>query len=210
VDFSSTELFAEVLVAGILLTLAVSPILILFSPTARGRDGLVPCWGEWKPWIMVVVALVYALGIAGNRLIDELYKSGNKLVDELHKCRIELKTQGSADFAEREELEVRDHSEIARDWVERHKSYHKVLRAASFSSLLFLLSMIVYRMSGPERPRYFARHYVAAMVLCLLFSVALIKESSHYRKNLALYSALINKKATESNQSKQNCASTPP
>src|SRR5260221_191278 len=143
-DFSATELFVEILFGGILFTFAVSPILIALSPEARQKKGFLPGmndWAEWKPWIILAVALLYAVGIAGNRLAQELYK----------RTGIDPVTDPDR---EEFELRVRDHSEVARDFVERHKTYRKVLRAASFSSFLFLVSMLVYGGLAGGRRRY--------------------------------------------------------
>jgi hypothetical protein len=184
-EFSSTELFAEILVAGLLVSFSVSPILILSSPTARQKGGLLPFSGEWKPWIILVVAFVYAVGIGGNRLVGELYTA-------LH---IEANVNSGSVQLERAEFVIRDHGEIARDWIERHKSYRKILRMASFSSVLLLLSMIVYRIAGRKYPRYLASHYIAAMILCLFFFASFIQEDNDYKTHLAMYAQVLKETA---------------
>src|SRR5262249_25750755 len=123
---------------------ALSPILIRITPAVRTTEGLLPgleTWGEWKPWVIVAIALVYATGVAGNRAVEVLYH------DVLH-FEAEVTTDRCPNFIQSNaELAARHHSETARDWVERHKTYAKILRAASFSSVLFLAAMVFYRLS---------------------------------------------------------------
>ncbi|HUL95888.1 MAG TPA: hypothetical protein VLT89_07745 [Usitatibacter sp.] len=175
-ELSSTELFVEILISGILYTFAISPILILMSPAADRTPGILPgllTWHDWKPWVILAVAIVYAIGVGGNRLVEELYSA--------IACAFGVKSEKAAEWA------LRIDSEIARGWVERHKTYIKILRAASFSSLLFLICMNVYRHYSPKRQqphRYERRHRVAALALFAFFSVALVAESWHYRDDL--------------------------
>jgi hypothetical protein len=177
-DFSTTELFVEIFIAGALLVFGVSPIIICLSSRAKQHDGLLAgmeTWGEWNPAALILaVALMYAVGVGGNRLLQNLYDLT---------C-IERRTDPDP-----VELAVRDHSEVARDWIERHKTYHKVLRAASFSSFLFLVSMGLYRISAQHdvHQRYHRRHYAAAIVLGAFFFLALVTETRHYQNNLQVY-----------------------
>lgn len=179
-DFPATEIFVEIFVVGVLLVFGVSPILICFSPSARQRQGLLPIgdWKDWKPGLLLTVALLYSVGIAGNRLVERLYS------------RLQVGGIDATMDSDKMELAVREHSEMARDWVERHKTYLKVLRAASFSSLLFLLSMPVYSIFNKRRtdvPRYGPKHYMAAILLGILFFCAFVSETHHYRRLLSDY-----------------------
>jgi hypothetical protein len=217
VDLGATELFVEVLVAGVLFTFGLSPILIYFSDKATERGGLLPGInspransgaertgsGESKLWIVLVIALIYSVGIAGNRLVEDLYK-------RIHEC---FETHATwvltnpiqcllpADPVPRKEqvdveLPVREHSEIARDFVERHKTYRKVLRAASCSSVLFFLSMLFYNVfKGARETRYRWAHFVVTVVLYIFFTSAFCHESTHYHEYLIKYNDLIRREA---------------
>jgi hypothetical protein len=178
-DLSLTELFVEIVVVGILYTFAVSSILIACAPDARRREGVLAGFNEWahaKHVIVVAIAFVYAIGIAGNRIGWEIFKI----------VKIDTITDPN-----RVEIAVRDHGEIARDFVERHKTYLKVLRAASLSSVLYFLSMLLYRASIQEHQRYYLRHYIGALVLCLVFSADFYLENEHYSGMLEQYFKLV-------------------
>jgi len=188
-SFSATQLFVEIFVVGVLLVSAFSPIIIAYSPRAMARKGVLPIGDliELKPVVLLLaVALLYSVGIAGNRLLERAYT-----------CL----PVGSVDEGMySDELPVRDHSEIAREWVERHKTYLKVSRAASFSSLAFLGSMLWYQYyyivwgSGrrySHRRRYTRKHYVVALLFGFICSLAYLSEGAHYRKHLSEYHQLI-------------------
>jgi hypothetical protein len=187
-DFSTTELFVEIFIVGALLLFGISPIIIRFFSSVDEQKSILPRigrWGDLNPaGVVLAVALMYSLGIAGNRLIECLYDLG---------C---VKPNVTSDSME---LAVRDHSEVARDWVERHKTYHKVLRAASFSCFLFLISMGVYRAFGQREahPRYDRRHYLVAIVLGAFFLSALAAETLHYKKRLQVYCTIVQESDTQ-------------
>jgi hypothetical protein len=171
-EISATEIFVEIFFSGLLFTFAVSPVLILLSP-ARDKPGLIPGiveWHEWRPWIILALVLVYAVGIAGNRLAEELY------------ALIGLDVNRGLKLAE---WQIRIHDETMRDWVERHKSYMKILRAGSLSCILFLICMPIYRWRAQkQRDRYTWKHYAGAVVMLALFGSALLLERGHYEKDL--------------------------
>jgi hypothetical protein len=165
------ELFVEIFVAGILFAVGISPLIIWLSPRKPNTEDLFPGlskWSEWQPWIIIAVALVYALGVGGNRLAEQLFQAIGAGLNDLRNA----------------EWCMRLHGDAAREWVERHKSYLKVLRAASLSSLLFFLSAWAYSKYGQKR-RYVAKHFFGAAVLFIFFSIGFGFERYHYTKDLS-------------------------
>jgi hypothetical protein len=225
-DFSSTELFVEILVAGTLFAVGLAPIIALLvadgpnpfaKPPARrhGAHAAAPEAGdEWKHLrqlmaAAVAVAFVYSLGVAGNRVVEVLYDETpigyDKPPPEKAAPAKSPTSPKSADskpdpYATHDrytefEREIRHHGETYRDWVERHKTYRKILRAASASSLLFLVSTLIYylyHVIAQREPRLFAnagRYCLVAIVLFAFFTIAFRTEDKHYKLDLAKYHA---------------------
>jgi hypothetical protein len=195
-DLPGTELFIEVLIAGILFAFGISPVLIYFSKASNEEAGLLPAsimQSDWKLWILVMIALIYSFGIAGNRLTEQLYKFAGKAARQTSAQLIQCVPPDNQ--YRRMELIVRDHSEVARDWVERHKTYIKILRAASGSSVLFLLSMGFYRglrnVRRERLARYGWKHFSVTAFLCVFFFTALWTEAEHYHQELIGYCKVI-------------------
>jgi hypothetical protein len=195
-DFSFTDLFVEIFVGGLLFAFSVSPVLILISPHAMQRPGILPFVGPSEPneagsrpppstgaevcghctWLLVVlIGTLYAIGISGNRVAERLFRGTH--IDP-------------TPTVSRVELVVRDHSDAARDFVERHKTYLKVSRAAFCSSVLFLLSMGWYRvvtrkrLPQAERLRYRRGHFVASGIVGVISLFSFTLENKHYWEQL--------------------------
>jgi hypothetical protein len=155
---------------------------------------------------------VYATGVAGNRIVEILYHDVVHFEAHVADAQCKYFNREEAEFA------ARNHSEIARDWVERHKTYRKILRTASFSSFLFALSIAGYHASfmakrqrafpwlrRPTRTekakarqafqRYDARHYAAALLLCLFFVTAFYEEDKHFKADLCKHQSFYQTKA---------------
>src|SRR4051794_32263761 len=105
-ELSSLSLFTEILIVGLLIAVGISPLLRESFPFMSNLSS----WGEWKPWVIVVIVVVYAMGIAGNRLIESGFKATGL---------------DPADHLQKAELVLREHGDPSRDWVERHKTYLK-------------------------------------------------------------------------------------
>src|SRR5262249_471 len=79
------------------------------------------------------------------------------------------------------EMAIRaDGHDAAAAWLERQKSYRKILRTASFASVLFLISWFVVH----RRP------YVQLLVplgAVVLFFAAYLVEENHYLRDLSKY-----------------------
>ena len=178
-DWSASELFVEILVAGVLFVFAISPVLIRISRTANSHPGIAPgfnTWAAWKPWIFLAIAVVYTIGIAGNRITEQICSvSGCDLSDDLRKF----------------EWNLRIHSETARDWVERHRTYIKVLRAAAFSSFIFLVSMFIHDRTDPSVKRYDRKSYYGAVIFLLFSGIAFHLEITHYSDNLTKHRSYV-------------------
>jgi hypothetical protein len=207
-DFSSTELFVEILIAGALFALGLSPLVALVTEEfVRAAHPAVPAeshgperfldareWKDLRKWMIAVaaVAVIYALGVAGNRIVEVTYKIMHIGYPELSVGRTgikaanqELITKGYAAL----ERDVRNRGETYRDWVERHKSYRKILRAGSASSVMFVISTLVY--AGARRKSYLARNVIpccsVAFILALFFTFAYLLEDEHFKRDLADY-----------------------
>ncbi len=194
-EVSTTELFVEILVAGVLFTVALAPIFPLLEGNAWRRRAdsdpepaaqeaeLFPGiqkWRDLQPWLIVAVALIYSLGVGGNRVVEEIYKN------------IPIVSFSDPDHQyPNVEATVKAKGESFRAWVERHKSYRKILRAGSASSLFFLLSVSFYliverkfRMHRHMPRRNWSRHSVVACILLVFFTVAYRMEDQHFKTDL--------------------------
>jgi hypothetical protein len=196
-DFSLTDLFVEMLVAGVLFVLALSPLLIWLLPSSWHSHGLLPGSDRWNHplyWVVLFVALSYPVGIAGNRLAQNLYTCTG--IDPLPRVN-------------GVEMAVRDQSEQGRDYVERHKTYLKVTRAASCASVLFILTMTLYNAFGPRdiRKPYSLRHFVAVLAFGLPCLIAFRVESVHYWKQLVVYNQRLEKPGSVSAKDEPCCFS---
>src|ERR1700733_4562761 len=178
-DFSSTKLFIEILICGVLFSFAISPFLILRARDPERLDALLPGASAWKDktlTVVLAVAILYTLGVAGNRLAGQADKFSS------------FKASNDTELVE---LVVRDHGDAAERWVERQKPWLRLLRAAAASSILGLIGMPVYRRWGETRARYLRRHLIAASVCILAFTGGYLLEATHYRDNLCSYFRVI-------------------
>jgi hypothetical protein len=182
--------FIEIQVVGVLLLLGASPIFLLMDPAFSRQQGafsfLHKINSKGALAIFVLVA-AFCTGIAGNRLIDDslgrLEMEGEEHYSESYSAIVKGRAlPGSIKLAE---FTVADNNEYARGWLERHKSFMRVLRGASFACLLFLVCMLVYRLGQwrrPEslKPRYSVGHFAVTLFFFSLFLGAYISESTHY------------------------------
>lgn len=175
------DMFPEIVVAGILFTAAVSPILYHFGLLQRleGRK-------DWKEWIFIIVPLIYALGIAGNRLCEAAVKDTPLDPNER---------------PARAEIVLREHSPEAREWVERHKTYLKVERAGAVASIVLGICLLVYpfgkerrHLAGDQR-RPTRLQALAALLGVVFFLAAYWYEVRHYKNGLDKYCQVIGKVA---------------
>src|SRR5215469_6285151 len=210
------NLFIEILVAGLLFTFAISPLVILFSAKdIKKKPGLLPGLPDGRDWrvvdILIAFALIYTSGVAGNRLVEELYhkieqwaepkaESKRDPISDANTCDPKNPVFDSKEFYENTEFCARLKFN---DWVERHKTYLKVTRAGSFSSILFIFFMTIYRISGwpfyrktyglddidddtryNMYARYGVRYYAMSFLILVLFLAAHHEEGKHFRRDL--------------------------
>jgi hypothetical protein len=212
-DFSSTELFVEILIAGTLFAVGLAPIIALLVAGGTNPFGKSPAHGhghghgghaaddEWKHLrqlmvAAVAVALVYSLGVAGNRVVEVLYNKAHIAFEEPPDKDSGVTVpdkQAIGKFYAMLDREVRSRDDLHRDWIERHKSYRKILRAGSASSLIFLCSTVfyfLYHLIVLRDCRMFAnwRSYCAiSIVLLVFFTLAYLSEDAHYKRDLVAY-----------------------
>ncbi len=199
--FSSTQLFAEILVVGLFLLVGISPLLIRFF-TEPGQIeslmGLASDHAVGKSWLTtaLVLALIYGFGIAGNRLIADLVKLIEKVphanCDEQDQ-KATLGFPAQAGDIETAELWFRNQSAGAKEWVDRHHSYRHILLAGASSSALFVISVLLASWRNKKTyPKYLRKHILAAVILFVIFAYAYGSEIIKYHRhvcNLFVYLA---------------------
>lgn len=183
------DVFAEIMVVGGLLLLALTPLFVRLSPWASREGGFLPAVDYLKEGTgryLIALFVAYALGIAGNRLIDdglEVFidpgrEHSNAYRDWAVNKPDRAKTLKLAEFV------LKERSDAVANWLDRHKSFVRVLRGAAAATVLLLLTMLAYELSKPPRPRYRRVHFLGALLLLLIFSLAYYLEASAYKKRV--------------------------
>lgn len=195
----------EILIVGLFFLVAISPLLLAAWPGLRS---------QWKPEsipqtkgeiLVLFLLLVYPMGVVGNRLSDDVFEV---LIDD---TPLELKIlQGKWTKKELEE-ELSDRGELIpklkkkelykvmearllqedgaiRAWLERHKSFVRMLRGGAFSALLFLLSVLVYKLIPGMARRYPWKLNLAVFAIFLVMFVAWRVETYGYQERVVLMS----------------------
>src|SRR6266498_467815 len=135
--------FVEIEVAGILLLLALWPLVRLAGV------GYVPpplSLLHPKAQAALFVVIAFVIGVAGNQLLDEA--SDNDLLggDKEAKCCYKKHMQPQA-FAfstvpltlKNAEFRLGDAGDYTREFIERHRAFIRALRAAAFASTAFAI-----------------------------------------------------------------------
>jgi hypothetical protein len=197
--FESTAIFAEILLVGCLLLFAISPFLLRFfvrddTPVSDTLDLAV---GK-RSWLAAafMLALAYSVGIAGYRLVSDVFERIRW--QPASEAEIEYKAWKPHGYKpesiEAMEYYLRGQSAGADEWVDRHKSYEKLLRTASFSALLFLVGMAFYRISRRQQQprRYEIAHFVLTSLLAALFLYASGSEAQQFAKHILVFYKVLN------------------
>jgi hypothetical protein len=189
--FSSTQLFAEVLVVGLFLLVGISPFLVRFFAEPGQVESLLGLGSDHalgKSWLTtaLVLALVYGFGIAGNRLVADLIKLTEKVPHA--NCDVASGPPAQAGDIETAELWLRNQSTGAKEWVDRHHSYRHILLAGASSSALFLISVLVCLLASRRNektyPKYTRKHILAAVMLLVVFTYAYESEMIRYHRHV--------------------------
>jgi hypothetical protein len=202
----SLTFFTEILVVGILLLLGLSPIglILLKILKVEVRIDIVHKLEERSALIFVVLAVAYALGVLGNRLIDQILpddgdRTSQHRIMSLVQARMSLKEVSSvnitcvpgedsdADCLKVVVAALTEHNASIGGWFERHKSYIRVERAAAISFGLFALCVGVYWVAEKynqslTKGRYRAWHAGLALFLGMLFFLGYWYENRSYGK----------------------------
>lgn len=207
------SILIEILIVGLFLMIAVSPICIGWNKKLRKGDGVFPGLAgltKSKLLIVLIIVLVYSLGILGNVLIDDLYSDGimengpfKKLIklqflrsDRWNKRTLKdvikihdpelYKVKEKSEIYKVVEFRLMEKSPAVRAWLERHKSFIRVLRAGSFSTLLFLICIWLYKKIPDCKPRYTWRFNIIILFLFVLFHVGWRLETYSYQERVVL------------------------
>ena len=199
----SIDNYLELQVVGILLLVALTPLLNILMPSLRNENKFCSIFEDLKgsesAKFILVLVVAFVIGVEGNRLIDDfiddvLDLEGKEEYATLYKSWADKKSDQpikSLKVAEYKLGNDKD-AEMTRNYFERHKFLMRILRGTAFSALLFLVMMILYRifqsLKGEEwklcKTRYTLIHYVIALMVLILFSVAYRLESTHYYKRV--------------------------
>ncbi len=209
------ENFIEIQVVGFLLLIALSPLLNLVSPAIRVKEGFCPIIediSDKSAKTIFLIVLAFCVGVAGNRLIDDLIDEVKLQGDETYSKRFEtwakespkpetparpevnIKTGEFTNPAEPKrppslklaEYTVAKDNEYARSYFERHKSLMRVLRGAAFASLLLLLSMLVYRLAQANKKLALCNRYTTAYFI-IAFALFMIFSFAYRRESTHYY-----------------------
>jgi hypothetical protein len=186
--------FIEIQVIGALLLLGASPFLLLIVPTFSRQQGafaFLRRLNDKGAIAVLIVIAAFCVGIAGNRIIDDLLGASAYEGEELHTPAYSAIVNGTScpKSIKLAEFQVPRDNEYARGWLERHKSFMRVLRGAFSACLLFFVCMLAYRVGqwrrpGLLKPRYSVGHFAVTLLLFTFFFVAYVSESTHYYKRV--------------------------
>jgi hypothetical protein len=143
-DLSSTELFVEILLSGILFAIGMQPILILVIP--RGGYWAIRLFMNEQKWlsILIFVAMIYPLGVGGNRIAEVTCKKFGDVIFYKQRPDLQQNLCNGLTEEQRAEIKIRAANDTAAtDWLERHKSYRKLLRAGSASATIFIVCIFL-------------------------------------------------------------------
>jgi hypothetical protein len=185
------QIFTEILVIGALILLGALPILLLLDKQSLRKGRVLPFIDHFDsklPVTFVLLVVAYALGAAGNRLVDSAWDQIKYPIDEQNPLRGDWETNeklynkrlleflarkqpvqlqgvlpsqdgaaagsgridcdenrvGKVNCIKVAEFALRERSESTREWLDNRRTYIRIMRSASFSSLLFIVSMFLY------------------------------------------------------------------
>lgn len=210
-DLSSTELFVEILLAGVLFVIGFSPFLLLSFPDYEAKSDPLRVFGGRESWLswLIVVAIVYPVGIAGNRLAEIAFERpwvvqvGTSIIGPSVCLGSEAADAGAVKMRDTGEAEiiVRRAGAAAQFWVERHKTYRKLLRAGAVSSAIFVIGLGAYRLFRPYSCLFLRGHCVVAVVFFFLFMAAGYGENCHYYRGLERFRNALHEGAVSTGKS---------
>lgn len=198
-------IFVEILIVGLFLLLAISPVLFAMWPglrlqwTSEGNSGV------RSEILVIVLLLVYPLGVLGNRfsddgfevLIDDTFLELKYLRGEWTKRELQEKLSDRGQiYADLERSEIYKVMEArllqedgaVRAWLERHKSFVRMLRGAAFSALLFFLCVSVYKLIPGLPHRYPWKLNLLILVIFLAMFIAWRLETYGYQERVVVLS----------------------
>src|SRR2546423_1439168 len=80
------QIFAEILIVGLFLLFAISPLAIRWYPKYQKRDGLLPMFNDFTnrtAFAAMALIFAYSVGVVGNQLIDDLFDKVEDSIEAL-------------------------------------------------------------------------------------------------------------------------------
>jgi hypothetical protein len=191
------EVVAELLVVGLFVLVALTPLVGVIAPALERSDGagLLPVQfpGEKKVGAAFVLAVAcYATGVVANVLIDE---TANRIADfsgderDAVEAKLKLeKRPGAVKTFKAAEHALRERSEAVRDWLDVRRSYIRIERGLAASCLLFLAATGVAvllrrrdkKAGAKSEWKRVGRSVVVAFVLLVLATLAWRAQETKY------------------------------
>jgi hypothetical protein len=215
----SLQIFTELLIVGLFLILGIAPLLLLVNERAGGRSEFWPLSDSYSSKIKIVIVLIlaYAAGAAGNRLVDDFWEDLIKIGTEKGyearlqadlKLQPDLKPSPQPDgkqpriicqgfIAEKgdclkvAQMVLRERNEATRDWLDNRRAYIRLMRAASISAILFVLSLGVYKLKKRDSERFKLSHLAVAVIFMVLLTVGhWTADYKYWKRVYELYMAM--------------------
>ncbi|MEY5098122.1 MAG: hypothetical protein RJA36_841, partial [Pseudomonadota bacterium] len=188
------DIFAEIMVVGALTLLAMVPLVFLKSETG----GFLPCVVEKlkEGTIQFILAslLAYTVGVIANRLFDDAFDLAFNKIHYVFKVDLEPGAESEKDYAnwaknhsgvpeklKNAEFLLRERNEATAAWLDRHKSNIRILRGASATSALLIITMSINIIYRRRNSRYRVIHLLITTTLLAASCTAYNFESLKYK-----------------------------
>ena len=208
----SLQIFTELLIVGSFLILGILPLLMLVNKQEGGGSEFWPLTGDFnsKVKIVVVLLLAYAAGAAGNRLVDDFWEDFIGIEPDRHYgalLKADLARPAApevmqprivcGEFVQDNDclkvalMVVRERSDATRDWLDSRRAYIRLMRSAALASILFVLSVGIYKLRRRRSQRFKVSHVLLAAIFMGLLSFAHWEaENKYWKRVYELYLAM--------------------
>jgi hypothetical protein len=170
--------------------------------------------------VVMLLMLAYAVGAAGNRLADDFWDRAFKRYhfDEKYEELLKAETRGLREqqalnlpqaahegqsrlrcegmIADKKDclkvalMLLRERSEATQDWLDNRRAYIRIMRAASLSLMLLMVSMFIYKVRWWRTShRYRMSHFALALFFLGVITFAHMVAERKYWKHVYEYYA---------------------